>query len=226
MRIVTNETLFKRNIRLALITNLGGMFMLVGSVFVLFNSPNQFGQYLLFLLGGVVLVQIGTYFGRWNRRPDLALNKALKSLDNSYTVYHYRTPAAHLLLGPSGLWILLPRNTRGVITYDDQRKRWRAKTGLLARFGQEGIGNPVRDASWEAEALDRYLQKHWQAEQLRVQAALIFVDEQADVQVGQAALPTAGIKRAKQILLKGDPQARLSRHQIDQLNQLFEKQKK
>lgn len=232
MRIVTNEALYKRNTRLALVTNLGGMFMLVGSVFVLFNSPNQFGQYLLFLLGGVLLVQIGTYFGRWNRRPDLALNNALKSLDNTYTLYHYQTPVPHLLLGPSGLWILLPRNTRGTIIYDEQRKRWRAKSGLLTRFGQEGIGNPVQEASWEAEALDRYFQKHWKdgvvrgESALRVQAALIFVDEKANVQVSGAALPTAGIKRAKQILLNSDPKARFSRQQIDQLNQLLESKKR
>lgn len=229
MRIVSNEALYKRNTRLALIANLAGMFMLVGSVFVLFNSPDQFGQYLLFLLGGAILVQVGTYLGRWNRRPDLALNKALDSLDSTYTIYHSRTPVPHLLLGPSGIWILLPRNTRGTITYDEQRERWRAKSGLLARFGQEGIGNPVRDASWEAEALDRFFQKHKKGKQvpgelaLRVQAALIFVDENADVQVSGAALPTAGIKRAKQILLKSDPKARLSRQQLDELNQLFEK---
>lgn len=229
MHIVSNEALYKRNTRLALIANLAGMFMLVGSVFVLFNSPDQFGQYLLFLLGGAILVQVGTYLGRWNRRPDLALNKALDSLDSTYTIYHSRTPVPHLLLGPSGIWILLPRNTRGTITYDEQRKRWRAKSGLLARFGQEGIGNPVRDASWEAEALDRFFQKHKKGKQvpgelaLRVQAALIFVDENADVQVSGAALPTAGIKRAKQILLKSDPKARLSRQQLDELNQLFEK---
>jgi hypothetical protein len=224
MHIVTNEALYKRNTRLALIANLTGMFMLVGSVFVLFNSPNQFGQYLLFLLGGAILVQVGTYLGRWNRRPDLALNKALQSLDSTYTIYHSRTPVPHLLIGPSGLWILLPRNTRGTITYDERRKRWRAKSGLLARFGQEAIGNPVREASWEAEALDRFFQKNWKGDQLRVQAAVIFVDENADVQVSSdAALPTAGLKRAKQILLKSDPKARLSRQQIDQLNQLFQK---
>jgi hypothetical protein len=202
------------------------MTLLVASVYVLFSNANQLAQYLVLLLAGAILVQVGNYFGRWNRRPDLALNKALQSLDDSYSLYHYTSPVPHLLLGPSGLWLLLPRNTRGTITWDEKRKRWRAKSGLLARFAQEGIGNPVRDASWEAEALDKFLQKHWKDANgetaLRVQAALIFVDEGADVQASGAPLPTAGIKRAKQILLKSDGKARLNTQQVSQLAELFQ----
>jgi len=224
MRILTNEPLYKRNIRLAFAANLVGMFFLVGSIYIWVNNQ-QFGLYLLFLLMGIFLVQVGTYFGRWNRRPDLALNQALKSLDDSYSLYHYRTPVSHLLLGPSGIWILLPRHTRGQITYDPNKKRWRAKGGgLLARFSREGIGRPVEDASWEAETLDRFLEQRWKNEGgLHVQAALVFVDEQTEVQAGNAPLPTASVKKLKQILLKADEKSRLSREQIKTLAHLFEK---
>jgi hypothetical protein len=220
MKIFTNDALYRRNARLALITNLGGMFMLVGSVFVLFNTPEQFGRYLLFLFSGIVLVQIGAYFNRWNRRPDLALNKALKSLDDSYSIYHFRTPVSHLFLGPSGLWILLPRHTRGQITFDG--KRWRSKSSLLGRLGSEGIGSPVKEASLEAEILDRYMQKHWTGGEVRVQAALVFVDGRTQVEAPNAPLPTAAIKHAKQLVLKGDPRGKLDRRKINQLQQMFE----
>ncbi|MGH2582793.1 MAG: hypothetical protein ACRDFQ_07845 [Anaerolineales bacterium] len=219
MRIFTNEALYRRNSRLALITNLAGMFMLVGSVFILFNS-NRFTQYLLLLFGGIMLVQIGAYFNRWNRRPDLALNKALAGLGEQYSLYHFRSPVPHLLIGPSGVWILLPRYTRGTITFGG--KRWRAKSGLLARLGSEGIGNPVQEASLEAEAFDRYLHKHWSGGDLRVQAALVFVDEQTDVQVSGAPLPTSPIKRVKQVVLKGDPKGKLDPETINLLNKLLD----
>lgn len=222
MRVVTNEKLYKRNTRLSLIGNLGGMFLLVGSVFSLFNAPQQLGRYLLLLFLGILFVQVGAYFGRWNRRPDMALGNALRSLDNSYTLYNFSTPVSHLLVGPSGLWILIPRHTRGTITYDSRRKRWKAGgVGLFSRFGQEGIGKPVQDASWEAEALDRYLQKHWLDGDLRVQAALIFVDDRTEVDVTEAPLPTASIKKIKHVLRKNDPKASLRREQIEQLNRLF-----
>jgi len=54
-------------------------------------------------------------------------------------------------------------------------------------------------------------------------AALVFVDEQAEVQAGNAPLPTASVKKLKQILLKADEKSRLSREQIKTLAHLFEK---
>lgn len=232
MRIFTNEKLYKRNTRLAFATNLAGMFFLLASVYVLF-SGTQLGLYLLFLLLGIICMQTGVYFGRWNRRPDLALNHALKSVDDSYTLYHYTTPVSHMLLGPSGIWILLPRHTRGGVTFDQRRQRWRLKTkGFLARFGQESIGRPIMEASMEAENLDRFLQKHWKdggdpslhsGGALRVQAALVFVDESTEVEaVGNAPIPTVGIKKLKQILLKADEKSRLTRDEVKKLSTLFE----
>lgn len=224
MRIVDNEPLYKRNMRLAFGANLLGMFALAGSIYVLFGDELQFGLYLLLLLVGIVLVQIGTYFGRWNRRPDLALNQALQSLDDSYTLYHFRTPVSHLLLGPTGVWILLPRHTRGSVTYDAQRQRWRVKPKHFSqRFGQEPIGRPIVEASMEAEALDKYLNQRWDAKEgLRVQAALVFLDEETEVQAGNAPLPTASSKKLKQILLKADEKSRLNRDQVKRLGAIFE----
>ncbi len=223
MRIETNEKLYKRNTRAALVANLTGLFLLAGSVYVLFDTPQQFGRYLLFLLGGVIFTQIGSYFGRWNKRPDRDINHALKSLDNSYTIYHFRSPAAHLLVGPSGIWILLPRYTRGVVTYEAKRRRWRARGGrLLGRLLQEGIGRPVQEASLEAEFLDSFFQKNWKGGELHVQAALVFVEPETEVQAGDAPLPTVSVKKLKQLVLQGDAKGHLSREQIRQLNQLFE----
>jgi hypothetical protein len=224
MRIVDNEPLYKRNTRLAFGANLIGMFALAGSIYVLFGNELQFGLYLLLLLVGIVFVQIGTYFGRWNRRPDQALNQALKSLDDSYTLYHFRTPVSHMLLGPTGIWILLPRHTRGTVTYDADRRRWRVKPKRFSqRFGQEPVGKPIVEAPMEAEALDKFLEKRWDAKDgLRVQAALIFLDEEAEVQAGNAPLPAASLKKLKQILLKADEKSRLNRDQVKQLTAIFE----
>jgi hypothetical protein len=225
MRIFTNEKLFKRNTRLAFIANLGAMFFLLISVYVLFTA-RPLGLYLLFLFAGILCMQIGVYFGRWNRRPDLALNDALKSVDDSYSLYHYTTPVSHMLLGPSGIWILLPRHARGNISFDQRRQKWKLKTkGFLTRFGQEPIGKPIGEASLEAEALDRFLEKHWKKEDgdLRVQAALVFVDESTEiVGAGNAPIPTVNLKKAKQMLLKADERSHLSKAQVKKLNDLFE----
>jgi len=223
MRIFTNEKLYKRNTRLAFIANLAGMFFLLASVYVLFSN-SQLGLYLLFLLTGIVCMQTGVYFGRWNRRPDLALNNALKSVDDNYTLYHYTSPVSHMLLGPSGIWILLPRHARGTVTFDQRSQRWKLKTkNFLARFGQEPIGKPIVEASLEAEHLDQFLQKNWKGGDLRVQAAMVFVDESTEVEaVGKAPLPTVSIHKLKQILLKADEKSRLTKDQVKRLNAMFE----
>ena len=185
MKIVGNESLYKRNAQIALIANLGGMLLLVGAVFVLFSSQGPLGRYFLFLLGGMLLVQVGLYFGRWNKRPDLALDRALKSLDDSYTLYHHQTPIQHLLVGPSGLWILLPKHTSGTITYNRDKQRWEQPGGNIfrrvwKRYSQESLGRPHFEAMIEAGLLDRLLEKHWDAQEpVHVQAAVVFLADES-----------------------------------------------
>lgn len=226
MRLITNEVLYKRNSRVALISNLLGMLLLVVSVYILFNSEEDFGRYLLFLLGGMIFTQVGAYFSRWNRRPDRQLAQALKSLDDNYTLYNYTSPVSHLLVGPSGLWILLPRHTRGAISYDANRRRWKASgLPLSKRFGQDPIGNPLGDASIEAQALDRWLSKHLKDESVPVSAALVFLEDEADVKVGTAALPTTTAKKLRQLVVKPQVGEPIGPQRAKQLSYLFENAK-
>lgn len=227
MKVIDNEPLYQRNMRAALIANLGGMFLLVAAVLVLFRSPDQLGRYLAFLLGGILLVQLGLYFGRWAKRPDLALNRALKSLDDSYTLYHHRSPVPHLLVGPAGLWILLPRSTPGRIFYNKARQRWELQGGSLPghiwrRFTQEKLGRPHFEAMIEADALDRFLQKHWNTQDpLHVQAAVVFLNDAAEVNAGDAPFPAVSAKKLRNTILKGEEKGKLKKAQIQKLNAAF-----
>lgn len=227
MKIIDNEALYKRNIRNGFLASMGGIFLLIAAVYVLFTSENYLGRYFLFLFGGVILMQIGLYYSRWSRRPDWALNKALKSLDNSYSLYHHRSPVEHLLLGPAGLWILLPKFTRGRILYDEEKQRWQVEgvspwKRLTRAFAQEGVGRPHLEAMYEAAALDRYLQKHWEPDKpLHVQAAVVFMDGEVTVQAGDVPLPAVPLKKLKQTVLGGEAKGKLSRQQIAWLSKIF-----
>jgi hypothetical protein len=229
MKIIGNEALYKRNIRNGFIASMGGIFLLIAAVYTLFTSQNYLGRYFLFLFGGVILMQIGLYYSRWSRRPDWSLNKVLKSLDNSYSIYHHNSPVSHLLLGPAGLWILMPKFTKGRVRYDKDKQTWRAEGVSLWKrftrgFAQEGIGRPHLEAMYEAAALDRYLQKHWEADKpLHVQAAVVFLEEGVEVQAGDAPLPAVQLKKLKQTVTGGDAKGKLSRQQIDQLTKILAK---
>ena len=228
VRIVDNEPLYQRNMRVAFVANFGGMFMLLVAVYLLFTTPNQLLRYLAFLLGGILLMQVGLYFGRWGKRADLALNHALKSFDDSHAIYHYRSPAQHLLVGPSGLWILLPKHSSGRVSYSKEKQAWQVTGGNLLkaiwrRITEEKIGRPHFEAMIEASALDRFLEKHWTSEDpIHVQAAVVFLHDDVEVNAGEAPFPAVQARKLKRALLKGEQKGKLTKSQATQFQNIFE----
>jgi len=198
MNIERNDKLIQRNARIAQFTMLGGLLVLGGGMFVSFRYPEEVGLSLAALLLGFIFSQVGIYFlNRWGRkpRPDEQLDKALKGLDKKYTIYHYATPASHLLVGPTGLWVLLPQYQRGTITFS--KGRWRQKGGgilyqYLKIFAQEGLGRPDLEVKSEIEAIENVLKKALPEESLPpIQAALIFTHPQAKIEIPKEETPPA-----------------------------------
>jgi hypothetical protein len=215
MNIEINEPLIRRNTNIAKITVLAGLLVLAGGMYISFRMPEQFSLSFAALLLGFGLSQVGIYYSnRWGRRPRPyeLLNQALKGLDGRYTLYHYKTPASHLLVGPSGLWVLMPRHQRGTITYSNGR--WHQKGGnlYLKIFAQEGLGRPDLEVAAEVESVRNYLKKQMPEESVPpVQAALVFTNEMTDIQVDEsdgapaATLPLNKLKDFIRKAAKGKP---------------------
>ena len=165
MKIATNHKLIKRNSRIGQITSIVALGILAAGMYITFKMPDKVGYSLAALLFGFFLSQMGMYYGnRWGRspRPDEVLDKSLKGLGRDYTIYHYTAPAPHLLVGPSGLWVLLHYYQGGTIKYEN--KRWRQKgggfiQGYLKIFGQENIGHPEVEGSAMVASLKKYFTK-------------------------------------------------------------------
>ena len=120
MNINRNDSLIKRNARIGQVTMFVALAVLAGGMFVSFQYPEQANWSFVALLLGFILSQVGIYYSnRYSRkpRPDEMIDTALKGLDKKFAIYHYISPATHLLVGPSGVWVLLPYYQRGVITY-------------------------------------------------------------------------------------------------------------
>jgi hypothetical protein len=190
MNIETNEKLIRRNARISQVSMISGLVILVGGMVISFRSVEQFGLSLAALILGFILSQIGIYYGnRYGKRPrpDELLNQALKGLDGKYTLYHYLTPADHLLVGPAGIWILMPKSQRGTITYG--RGRWRQSGGglmaaYLKIFAQEGIGRPDLEIQSEISSLEKFLKSRLEEENFpAINAALVFTNEKANLQI-------------------------------------------
>lgn len=217
MKLVTNEKLIQRNIKIGQYTALGGLAVMGIAVYYaiqFMRDPSSISEKSNIVLIGVMLVgfimaQVSMYYGnRWGRKPriDERLTAALKGLTYEYTLYHYVTPVPHLLVGPAGIWVLTAFYQRGQITYE--KGRWRQKaSGLgynyLRIFGQENLGRPDLEAKAEAERLQRHLARLLPDQPLPpVQAIAVFTDEQADVQVQDAPIPALPLKKLKEFFRK------------------------
>lgn len=229
MKIITNETLIKRNGRLGQIATISGLLVLVGGMFISFRYPNYAGFAWIALLIGFALSQIGLYFGnRWGRhpRPDELIDQGLKGLNDQYSIYHYLTPAAHLLVGPSGMWVIIPYYQTGKIVYE--KGRWKQKGGgvmqkYLRAFAQEGLGRPDLEAPTETSAIDRYLKKKFSDTEVpEVKSVLVFLSEKAELEVDNAPILTLPLKKLKEMIRKAAKEKPLSPDQVREINFLFE----
>jgi hypothetical protein len=227
MEIISNDGLIRRNARIGQVTSLVGLTVLAGGMFISFTRQDLFYLSMIALVVGFALSQVGIYFGnRWGRRPrpDEQLNTALKGLDGRYNLYHYRTPASHLLVGPAGVWVLLPRPVRGRITYDEHRRRWRQQGGnlYLKIFAQEGLGRPDLEVGAEVEAVRDYLQKLLPGSSLpEVQAALVFTSDRAEVEVDNAPIATMHLRKLKEFIRKAAKTKPLSAETLKQIQQFL-----
>ena len=208
MEINTNERLIKRNARIGQITSITGLVILAGGMFISFTRPEMFSISLVALLVGFGLSQVGIYFGnRWGRRPrpDEVLNAALKGLDRGYNLYHYTTPTSHLLVGPAGVWVLMPRHQAGTITYDENKKRWKQKGGnlYLKIFAQENLGRPDLEVGSEIHAIASALEEQLGEQNIPdVQAVLVMTNEKCEVDADNAPAPTLEVKKLKDFIRK------------------------
>jgi hypothetical protein len=212
MQIITNDKLVRRNRAIARYASIVGLIVLIGGMIVSFSRPELVIISFAALILGFLLSQVGMYFtNRWGRepRPDQFLNQGLKGLDNKYTLYHYTSPVPHLLVGPAGIWVLLPKHQRGVITYE--RGRWRQKGGGLLQsylriFAQEGIGRPDLEIASEVDSLEAYLKKNLpENDGIPIQAAIVFTSDKAELQLGEGVetpVPTLSVNKLKEFIRK------------------------
>lgn len=229
MQIITNERLIKRNARIGQVTSIAGLGVLVGGMIISFTRPELFVWSLLALLIGFTLSQIGIYFGnRWGRRPrpDEVLDASLKGLDSNYTLYHYSTPTAHLLVGPAGVWVLMPKSQRGNFVFE--KGRWRQKGGGILQaymriFAQEGLGRPDLEAPAEIQSIKKWLDEQLPDEDVPVEALLVFTHDNAEIEESEEAdQPVTHAKKLKDFIRKEAKNKPISLPMVKTVQDAFE----
>ncbi len=230
MRIIRDDKRIQRYGRIGQRLGLGGLGVLIAGMYISFKMPNYFSIAWLALLVGFTLSQISIFLSnRYGRRPrpDEHLDAALKGLDDRYTIYHDSAPTSHMLLGPAGLWVLLPRHQAGKITYE--KGRWKQRGGgffqaYLRMFAQEGLGRPDLDVDFESDKIKKFVQKKSPDLSLpEIQTALVITNDKAEIgDVEAAPFATVELKKLKELVRKKAKEKGLPPEKVEALQQAFE----
>ncbi len=227
MRVITNEKFIARNAKIGRYASMSAIIILGAGVYLTFARPDLVTLTFALLIAGFVLSQVGIYFGnRWAKPPrlDIQITKALKGLGRDYTLYHYSTPASHLLVGPGGVFVIVPRFQRGNITY--RKGKWRQHGGLMLWywriFAQEGIGRPDLEIQAETEAVDKALRQALTDEDYEalqpVKPILVFTSPRAVLEdVAEAPVPTVKIEDLKATVKRLAKGTRLTAEQLKRI---------
>ena len=231
MRKITNEKLITRNQKIGNWATIAGLVLLFASVVIGFRYANLLSIALILTLAGFIVSQIGMFMiNRYggNPRVDEILNKALKGLPNSTTIYHFIAPVSHMVVSPGGVWIINLRNIRGQISYDENRQRYRHRgggflTGYLKIFGQGGLGRPNLEMKGDIGMLEDFFKKNLPEELLpAVDSVLVFSDDEVELDVENPLHPTTHLKGLKKFLREENKTKRLSEEQMAAIKALFQ----
>ncbi len=204
MQIITNEKLIKNRARLGRVASFVGLAVLILGLVASLSL-----QWLLASFGclfvGFVLSQVGLYHAsRWVREPraDQTLVKILKGFDDRYYLYNYVLPARHVLLAPFGLCVINPKDQGGKVRCEGEKWRHESSWGraILRFFGQEGLGNPTKEARAEVEKLRRFLAERLPDDDVPIEGVVVFTNSQVDLETENPAVPVLDGKQFKYFL--------------------------
>jgi len=229
MKSIKNEKLIKRNATIGNWTSIAALVVLGVGMYISFTRSELFIYSLIALVLGFALTQFGMYMGsRFGRspRPDEKLDAGFKGLQNEFVMYHYTSPASHLLVGPAGVWVVMPYNQRGQIEF--KKNRWRVRGGgflqsYLRIFGQEGMGRPDYEIENEIKNLKKYLLKHMDETEIpEINALMVFTNENVELNAGDSPIPALKVKQVKEFIRQKAKEKKFPAERLNQIKSVLE----
>jgi hypothetical protein len=110
----------------------------------------------------------------------------------------------HLLVGPAGVWLLLPFPNKGKVVYNERKQRWEKIGGnlYLRLFAQDTLGRPDKDIERGLRTLQKDLSRIPEVKLPKLRAALVFTEEKAEVDAENAPYPTLHALQLKKLIRK------------------------
>lgn len=169
MKIIIDQKTVQRNATIGKIlrwVSLGCMLIGLIAVFSeeIFSNPNLFTIFFSIMIVGVLLSSVSGFFtNRFGKspRPDELIDKTFKGLDDRFQIFHYRSSIPHLLIGPAGLWSIVPTFIDGEIIYDENKENWTHKRNSLVNrlLQKEYFPNPLSEYKHHKKELEKILKE-------------------------------------------------------------------
>jgi hypothetical protein len=205
MRIVRNERRIEIFSSIGQYGSLGGLIVLLGGLVISFVRPTWMLPVVISMAVGFTLSVVGGFFADRYAGPlahHTTLAEVLKGLDYRHTLLQYVLPADHVLLEPGGCTVFVVKTHGGEVVYEDGEKgQWRHRQrGKIFRrlVGQSGVGRPDKEAREEVERLRDYLEERMEdAADVPVRGAIVFVNEEVQLEADQSPVPAFYRKKVK-----------------------------
>jgi hypothetical protein len=227
MKIVTDEKLIKGKKRLAMIVWGLSLATLAVGLFIGFQSGTSTFSTVIMLISlliGATLYFINRNFmDTWMREPgfEVIVARVLKGLGDRYSLYNYIAGSTHLLAGPNGLWLILPYDLKGTISYDAAKDKWdydSKKNFVSQLFSNEVFSNPKTEAAKALKAWNEFLSKKTDIKGLpEPQPIIVFANNDLKLASQDTPYPAVSGEKIKDVIRK-KPQ--LAPDQVEKIDQL------
>ena len=201
MRVLRNERHIRVFSAIGKYATMAGLLTLLTGLVISIVRPYWFAPLLVSAVLGMSLSAIGGFFADRYVSPlahHTALVKALKGLDNRYTLLQYVTPVPHLLLEPGGCTVFVVKAQGGEVVYEDGRWKHRQKGKFFRQFaGQEALGAPHLEAERLVHKLKRHLARRLPDAEVPVRAVILFVNPNVTVNADASPVPVFYSKKVK-----------------------------
>ena len=190
MRSNVNENFLAKRTRWAKVLSFAGLGCLIASA-AMMNK-------MLILSWGILIVGLlvsssGAYLAaRYVREPTAqwVLGKTLKGFDDRHVLYNYLLPVEHVLVTPSGVWVIRIKKQPGHFSYDG--KKWRQKftlSRMLSFLGEPALGNPIRDIERDIATVSEKLAQEIPDTEVPTDGVIVFTDPRASVLATRTSWP-------------------------------------
>jgi hypothetical protein len=228
MKVIANEKNIKRYRTVGNYALIGSL-VIIGIGFYFLMKTNSLSWGVITMSVSFILSQIGIYFGnRFGIKPPLyeQITQSLKGLENKFSLYHYSTIVPHLLVGPSGLWVIVPFTQRGNMVYEPGKNRWKQKkVSFFAKvFMQENLGRPDAEVSSYVKDIEKELGKVFKGQEVPpVKPVIIFTNPKSEVNAEGSPVPAMPIRKLKDFIRQQSKIACVSEAQLNQLRDVLPK---